>query len=69
MLSFALMCIAAAPAQTAGSMSVAERAAYNKPDREKVLYEGAKNEGKVVWYTSLAEASRWESMLRDLGRK
>jgi iron(III) transport system substrate-binding protein len=29
-------------------------AAYNKPDREKVLYAGAKAEGKVTWYTSLA---------------
>ncbi|MGH7929017.1 MAG: ABC transporter substrate-binding protein [Candidatus Binatia bacterium] len=41
-------------AQAAQSKSVAELAAYNKPDREKVLYEGAKKEGKVVWYTSLA---------------
>ena len=24
-------------------------AAYNKPDREKVLYAGAKTEGKVTW--------------------
>jgi iron(III) transport system substrate-binding protein len=34
-------------------MSIAELAAYNKPDREKVLYEGAKKEGKLMWYTSL----------------
>ena len=34
-------------------MSIAELAAYNKPDREKVLYDGAKKEGKVMWYTSL----------------
>ena len=34
-------------------MSVAELAAYNKPDREKMLYEGAKKEGKLMWYTSL----------------
>jgi iron(III) transport system substrate-binding protein len=34
-------------------MSVAEIAAYSKPDREKVLYEGAKKEGVVTWYTSL----------------
>jgi iron(III) transport system substrate-binding protein len=33
--------------------SVAALAAYNKPDREKVLLEGAKKEGKVLWYTSL----------------
>jgi iron(III) transport system substrate-binding protein len=32
---------------------IAELAAYNKPDREKMLYEGAKKEGKLMWYTSL----------------
>jgi iron(III) transport system substrate-binding protein len=41
------------PAQTTKPLSVAELAAYNKPDREKVLYEGAKKEGKLMWYTSL----------------
>jgi iron(III) transport system substrate-binding protein len=35
-------------------MSIAQLAAYNKPDRERVLYAGAKNEGKITWYTSLA---------------
>ena len=40
-------------AQTAKPMSVADLAAYNKPDREKMLYEGAKKEGKLMWYTSL----------------
>jgi iron(III) transport system substrate-binding protein len=33
--------------------SIRELAAYNQPDREKVLYEGAKKEGKLLWYTSL----------------
>jgi len=33
--------------------SVTELAAYSKPDREKILLEGAKKEGKVLWYTSL----------------
>ncbi|HEX7233007.1 MAG TPA: extracellular solute-binding protein [Candidatus Binatia bacterium] len=42
-----------AQAQTAKPMTVSEIAAYNKPDREKVLYEGAKKEGKLMWYTSL----------------
>jgi len=32
---------------------VAELAKYARADREKMLYEGAKKEGKVVWYTSL----------------
>lgn len=40
-------------AQVKKPMSVAELAAYNKPDREKILYEGAKKEGKLTWYTSL----------------
>lgn len=40
-------------AQVKKPMSVAELAAYNKPDREKKLYEGAKKEGKLTWYTSL----------------
>ena len=34
--------------------TVAEIATYNGPDREQVLFAGAKQEGKVVWYTSLA---------------
>lgn len=33
--------------------SVGELAKYSGGDREKMLYEGAKKEGKVVWYTSL----------------
>src|SRR5688572_4852680 len=28
-------------------------AKYLGPDRERLLYEGAKKEGKLVWYTSL----------------
>lgn len=38
-------------------MSIEQLAVYNKPDREKVLYAGAKSEGKVTWYTSLAGGS------------
>ena len=34
-----------------------ELAAYTGPDRGQILLEGAKKEGKVVWYTSLAGAS------------
>lgn len=48
---------AAATAQSAKPVSLEQLAAYNKPDREKVLYEGAKAEGKITWYTSLAGAS------------
>ena len=38
-------------------LSPAELAAYNGHDREQRLVEGAKAEGKVVWYTSLAGSS------------
>ena len=38
-------------------ISLAQLAAYNKPDREKILYGGAKAEGKIMWYTSLAGGS------------
>ena len=51
---FALALAAPAWAQSGKSMPVDQLAAYNKPDREQVLYAGAKAEGKVTWYTSLA---------------
>jgi len=31
-----------------------ELAAYTGPDRHQILLEGAKAEGKIVWYTSLS---------------
>lgn len=34
-------------------ISMHELASYNKSDREKILFEGAKKEGKLMWYTSL----------------
>ena len=40
-------------AQARKPATPADLAAYNKPDRERVLYEGAKKEGKLMWYTSL----------------
>ena len=48
-------------AQMVKPMSIAELAAYNKPDREKVLYEGAKKEGKLMWYTSLTGGPNTEA--------
>src|ERR1043166_8861393 len=33
--------------------SASDLAKYSAADRERVLFEGAKKEGKVVWYTSL----------------
>jgi iron(III) transport system substrate-binding protein len=46
-----------AGAQSGKPMTFAQLAAYNKPDREQVLYAGAKAEGKITWYTSLAGGS------------
>lgn len=43
--------------------SIAELATYSGADREQVLYAGAKAEGKVVWYTSLAGGS-YKEILR-----
>ena len=50
-----------ASAQAGKPISIAELAAYNKPDREKVLYEGAKKEGKAMWYTSLTGGPNTEA--------
>jgi iron(III) transport system substrate-binding protein len=44
-------------AQARRAVGLAELAAYTGVDREQVLVSGAKNEGKVVWYTSLAGSS------------
>lgn len=44
-------------AQTKKPASIADLASYLGADREQLLYAGAKAEGKVVWYTSLAGGS------------
>ena len=41
--------------------TTADLAAYSKPDREQVLYEGAKKEGKLMWYTSLTGGPNTEA--------
>ena len=41
--------------------TIAELAAYNKPDREQALYEGAKKEGRLMWYTSLTGGPNQEA--------
>ena len=48
-LVLALGLVSSGSAQTGKPMSLAQLAAYNKPDREKVLYAGAKAEGKITW--------------------
>jgi len=41
-------------AQPRKPATIAEIATYNGADRAELLYTGAKSEGKVTWYTSLA---------------
>ena len=36
------------------TLTIAELATYRGADREAMLYAGAKTEGKIIWYTSLA---------------
>jgi iron(III) transport system substrate-binding protein len=43
--------------QTRKPASLPELARYMGVDREQVLYAGAKSEGKLMWYTSLAGGS------------
>ena len=44
-------------AQTKKHATLSQLAAYTGADREQILIAGAKAEGKVVWYTSLAGSS------------
>jgi len=45
--------VANAAGQGAKPATLADLAKYTGPDRERLLYEGAKKEGKFLWYTSL----------------
>lgn len=60
-LVFALLLIAGLPAtilaQGKKPSTLSELVAYTGADREKILIAGAKSEGKVAWYTSLAGSS------------
>jgi iron(III) transport system substrate-binding protein len=60
-LLVAISCASSSWAQMVKPMSIAEIAVYNKPDREKMLYEGAKKEGKLMWYTSLTGGPNTEA--------
>jgi ABC-type glycerol-3-phosphate transport system substrate-binding protein len=50
----ALSCPAEMYAQARKGTTISELVTYNGADREQVLYAGAKTEGKLTWYTSLA---------------
>ena len=51
---FVFLIAATAWSQTGKPSSPADLASYTGSDRERLLVEGAKREGKVVWYTTLA---------------
>ena len=50
---FALALTTSAWAQGIKPTTLSDLAKYKGPDRERILYEGAKKEGKLLWYTSL----------------
>lgn len=54
---FSVLGISSAQGQGSKPSSLAELAAYTGADREQILLAGAKSEGRVVWYTSLAGSS------------
>jgi len=55
-------------AQAPKPATISELVTYNGADREQVLYAGAKNEGKLTWYTSLAGDS-YKAMVKAFESK
>ncbi len=62
---FAVTVLLPAPllAQASKPLTISQLVTYNGKDREQVLYAGAKAEGKVTWYTSLAGTS-YKAMIK-----
>jgi hypothetical protein len=52
-LSLIVLLTSMAFIQTTSAATVEEIALMNRADRQKILVEGAKKEGKVSWYTTL----------------
>ena len=48
-----LLLLTSAEVRLSQAASVDEIMLYNKPDRAKMLVDGARKEGKITWYTSL----------------
>lgn len=55
-------------AQVRKPLTISELVTYNGKDREQVLFAGAKTEGKVTWYTSLAGDS-YKAMIKAFESK
>src|SRR5689334_24398170 len=51
-------------AQTSKPSTLSELAKYTGADRERLLYEGAKKEGKLTWYTSLVPNKQISKMFQ-----
>ena len=56
-IALLLVTVSSAPAQSRSLKTLPELAAYIGRDREQILTEGARAEGKIVWYTSLSGGS------------
>ena len=65
---FLLLFSTSAWAQSPKPASITELAIYTGADREQLLYAGAKSEGTVTWYTSLAGDS-YKAMARAFEAK
>ena len=64
----ALLSPSALYGQAPKPMTIAELVTYAGKDREQLLYAGAKAEGKVTWYTSLAGSS-YKAMVKAFESK
>ena len=68
-LLFVCLTNSSAWTQSGTPSSVREIAAYGGPDRERLLFEGAKREGKLVWYTTLVALLFTNFLLSPEGQK
>jgi iron(III) transport system substrate-binding protein len=70
LLALCLLCLIPSEArpQSRKPITLSELVTYNGADREQILYAGAKTEGKVVWYTSLAGES-YKAMVKAFEAK
>jgi iron(III) transport system substrate-binding protein len=67
-LTVALTTPVLAAESTRKPLTISELVTYASKDREQVLYAGAKTEGKVTWYTSLAGDS-YKAMVKAFEAK
>jgi len=65
---FALLILPASASPQGKPSTIEGLAGYLGADREQLLYNGAKNEGKVTWYTSLAGGS-YKAMVSAFEKK